>query len=535
MSSVTAADTFYEDENNDLERALSEWDAFRRQFGGSVSSSEDSRGPLYEWLNLGTTQRLMDRLQRVLDSNPDDRTYHKKSLALLRYLSKSYKILPSSLMVNEITVEDRFPVAGGGFADIWRGSWNADSEVTVCIKVLRLVMEQDEEKRNKIRKQFLNEALVWRQLNHPNILPLLGVNMELFSPSFCLVSPWMKNRDIITYLKQNPRHNLSSVLYEIAAGMRYLHSRDPPFVHGDIRGGNILVTDDLHCCLADFGLTLVTPNSQVWTITSSFSNNINGTMRWLAPEYITLQDEPTPPNHASRDVYAFGCTVLEILTLNPPFRDQANDPSVLLMLMSGRRPARPQDVWYPDEIWDLTTRCWTQNVTDRPSATEICQVLEERLRSSSDVANASQLMPIVTVAQLETSVNPTLNSAGASGLREEIKSGDLHLLSLFQGPPDPITEVDKGTKTKNNTEGQGVVSASLPVRHRLDRSGGHPRSFSSSYAEDVQWQQNVFEETLESNFGETSPSVYQKLLWPQRMRKWATTLRAWQIQARKRK
>ncbi|KAJ3862367.1 hypothetical protein EV359DRAFT_10643, partial [Lentinula novae-zelandiae] len=109
-----------------------------------------------------------------------------------------YQILPSSMILQEIEREGQNPVGGGGFADIWRGAVNNQS---VCLKVLRLVIEPDEEVRQRIRRQFCNEALLWRQLKHPNILPLLGVNEEIFSPSFCLVSPWMANKDIITYLK----------------------------------------------------------------------------------------------------------------------------------------------------------------------------------------------------------------------------------------------------------------------------------------------------------------------------------------------
>ncbi|KIK53341.1 hypothetical protein GYMLUDRAFT_1026563, partial [Collybiopsis luxurians FD-317 M1] len=46
----------------------------------------------------------------------------------------------------------------------------------------------------------------------------------------------MNNGDIITFLKQHPQHNIHWVLCEIAAGLHYLHSRDPPVIHGDIRG-----------------------------------------------------------------------------------------------------------------------------------------------------------------------------------------------------------------------------------------------------------------------------------------------------------
>ncbi|KIK63208.1 hypothetical protein GYMLUDRAFT_163508, partial [Collybiopsis luxurians FD-317 M1] len=162
----------------------------------------------------------------------------KTYLGLLRQLSKRFQTLPSSLIVRDIKREGQNPVAGGGFADIWRGTLK---EKPVCLKVLRLAIEQDEEARAEIRKQFCHEALVWRQLKHPNILPLLGANVDLFSPSFCLISPWMENRNVISYLKQNPQHSLPSILCEIAAGLHYLHSRDPPLIHGDIRGVRVIL------------------------------------------------------------------------------------------------------------------------------------------------------------------------------------------------------------------------------------------------------------------------------------------------------
>ncbi|KAE9404357.1 kinase-like protein, partial [Gymnopus androsaceus JB14] len=144
---------------------------------------------------------------------------------------------------------------------------------------------------------------------------------------------------------------------------------------------NILVMDNLHCCLADFGLTLIISDSR--TLSSATTSAMTkGTTRWMAPELIMLDSSAErAPNNTSRDVYAFGCTLLEILTLRLPFHDKKTDPAVIYSLMMGERPARPQNVWYPDTIWKLTTRCWTQEATDRPNAQSIYEYLQNPLTS----------------------------------------------------------------------------------------------------------------------------------------------------------
>ncbi|KAK0211592.1 hypothetical protein IW262DRAFT_1251574, partial [Armillaria fumosa] len=53
-------------------------------------------------------------------------------------------------------------------------------------------------------KKFCREALVWQNVKHPNILPFLGVNKEIFAPSFCLISPWMDNGNIMSFLCHHP-------------------------------------------------------------------------------------------------------------------------------------------------------------------------------------------------------------------------------------------------------------------------------------------------------------------------------------------
>ncbi|KAE9408797.1 hypothetical protein BT96DRAFT_1100207, partial [Gymnopus androsaceus JB14] len=79
------------------------------------------------------------------------------------------------MYLRDIACEGCFPVAGGGFSDVWIGRLG---EQRVCVKVLRMFTQH--ENREKLYSSLNNEVVLWRQLKHPNILPFLGINTELF-------------------------------------------------------------------------------------------------------------------------------------------------------------------------------------------------------------------------------------------------------------------------------------------------------------------------------------------------------------------
>ncbi|KAK0498047.1 kinase-like domain-containing protein, partial [Armillaria luteobubalina] len=219
--------------------------------------------------------------------------------------------------------------------DIWKGRFR---NTQVCLKVLRVFGTK--EWRAKVLWEFCQEALMWRQLQHPNILPFLGVSEELFAPRYCLISLWMVNGNIISYLKTHPDHDRLMSLAQIAEGMKYLHNHNPPIVHADIQWGafaNILVTDDLRCCLANFGLSLFA-ESQTFDSTSKMGK---GSARWLAPEHLDPNAVIDRAYITMRDIYAYGCTVVEIYTGKPPFSDIKSEPAAMLAVIAGRRPPRP--------------------------------------------------------------------------------------------------------------------------------------------------------------------------------------------------
>ncbi|KAJ3859075.1 kinase-like domain-containing protein, partial [Lentinula novae-zelandiae] len=159
----------------------------------------------------------------------------------------------------------------------------------------------------------------------------ISINEILFSPSYCFISPWMKNGNIMTYLANHPEQNRFPWISQVANGLQYLHGLDPPIIHGDIRGANILVMDDFNCCLADFGLALVTESPSL----HEKSLNLRGSVFcWMSPEILDPKlFHLIQPK--SRDIYAFGCTVVEILSGKVPFQDIKYDVAVISQVLRG--------------------------------------------------------------------------------------------------------------------------------------------------------------------------------------------------------
>ncbi|KAJ7224795.1 kinase-like domain-containing protein [Mycena rebaudengoi] len=271
-------------------------------------------------------------------------------------LSEACDKLPSSLFITGVSGRDHDATFGGGFGDIFQASYGGK---TVALKRMRTFHRGPELRR--IRLQFCREALIWQDLKHPYILPMLGIDRESFPSSLCMVSPWMENGTVLNYLEEHGRKDVDRLLWEVAQGLEYLHSRN--IVHGDLRGANILITQDWYACLADFGLTSFTD-----TTAATSTSHQAGTARWMAPELIApdhfgIRYRRTPAS----DVYAFACVCLELYTGQPPFAD-IREMGVVLKIVQGERPTRPATTPpMSDALWNYVNTWWAENPTTRPT------------------------------------------------------------------------------------------------------------------------------------------------------------------------
>ncbi|KAF8514557.1 kinase-like domain-containing protein [Hysterangium stoloniferum] len=280
--------------------------------------------------------------------------------SLLESFSKS-----SSLCLDgRITECSKYPVVSGGYADIRSGKLDGR---TVAIKTARGFTSLLPMALISTQQRAWREYLVWKSVTHPNIHPCLGYSYG-FSPDElpALISPWASNGHVLSYIARRPNVDPLPLIFGIADGLAFLHDRDPSIVHGDIRGGNILVSDQGIPCLTDFGISRILGKVAGLTTTSS---NVAGSLRWMSRELLNNERA-----NEKSDVWAFGMTVLEILTKKQPYSDILNDVAVLPQIMGGIIPRRPGGLAVPaltDELWSVCSRCWEFDPTKRPAIQEI--------------------------------------------------------------------------------------------------------------------------------------------------------------------
>ncbi|KAF8517727.1 kinase-like domain-containing protein, partial [Hysterangium stoloniferum] len=145
----------------------------------------------------------------------------------------------------QISGVSKYQVASGGYSDVWTGLWG---QKKVAIKVARGFSSHGRRiGRSELLKRIGNEYLIWSNLRHENVLECLGLFYNFGDPAehrvLSLISPWMSQGTVLTYPKANPDADRLGLLIGIAKGLCYLHSHDPAVVHGDIRAGNVLISD----------------------------------------------------------------------------------------------------------------------------------------------------------------------------------------------------------------------------------------------------------------------------------------------------
>uniref|UniRef100_A0A8C7NEW4 receptor protein-tyrosine kinase n=1 Tax=Oncorhynchus mykiss TaxID=8022 RepID=A0A8C7NEW4_ONCMY len=252
----------------------------------------------------------------------------------------------------------------GEFGEVCSGRLRLQGkrEIYVAIKSLKAGYA------DKQRRDFLSEASIMGQFDHPNIIRLEGVVTRC--KPVMIITEYMENGSLNTFLRKHDGQftviQLVGMLRGIVSGMKYLS--DMSYVHRDLAARNILVNSNLVCKVSDFGLSRVLEDESEAAYTTQIP------IRWTAPEAIAYR-KFTPAS----DTWSYGVVMWEVMSYGErPYWDMSNQ-DVIKAIDEGYRLPPPMDC--PVCLHQLMLDCWQRDRIHRPSFTQILNILDKLIRN----------------------------------------------------------------------------------------------------------------------------------------------------------
>ncbi|XP_023737205.1 wall-associated receptor kinase-like 3 isoform X2 [Lactuca sativa] len=263
----------------------------------------------------------------------------------------------------------------GGQGTVYKGMLT-DGRI-VAIKKSKVVSESQ-------LKQFINEVVILSQVNHRNVVRLLGCCLETEVP--LLVSEFISNGTLYEFIQDETNEFATSlkmrlqIAREVAGALSYLHSSSSiPIYHRDIKTTNILLDEKYKAKISDFGTSRFVSIDDTHLTTL-----VKGTFGYLDPEYFQSSQFTE-----KSDVYSFGVVLLELLTREKPisltrFGDNRSLATHFVVAMEEGRILSILDEMNVKEgsmsellsIANLALRCLNLNGKNRPTMKEVVIELE---------------------------------------------------------------------------------------------------------------------------------------------------------------
>uniref|UniRef100_A0A8C6TYR0 non-specific serine/threonine protein kinase n=1 Tax=Neogobius melanostomus TaxID=47308 RepID=A0A8C6TYR0_9GOBI len=175
----------------------------------------------------------------------------------------------------QITLGQR--IGSGSFGTVFKGKWHGD----VAVKMLNVTAPTPQQ-----LQAFKNEVGVLRKTRHVNILLFMGYTTK---PQLAIVTQWCEGSSLYHHLHiietKFEMIKLIDIARQTAQGMDYLHAKS--IIHRDLKSNNIFLHEDLTVKIGDFGLATVKSR---WSGSHQFEQ-LSGSILWMAPEVIRLQDK----------------------------------------------------------------------------------------------------------------------------------------------------------------------------------------------------------------------------------------------------
>ena len=266
-------------------------------------------------------------------------------------------------------------IGRGGFGTVYKGVL-ADRRTVAIKRSIRVDPTQIE--------QFINEVVVLSQINHRNVVILLGCCLE--TDVSLLVYEFISNGILSSHLHNEVKASALDwstrlkIAAETAGVLSYLHSSASiPIIHRDVKSDNILLDHTFTAKVSDFGASKLVPIDL-----EQLSTVVLGTLGYLDPEYMQ-----TNQLTEKSDVYSFGVVLLELVTgrralnFDKPIEEKSLANYFLSVLKQDKlfeildeKIANSENMDQISLVSKLAKDCLSVRGEDRPSMKEVAMELE---------------------------------------------------------------------------------------------------------------------------------------------------------------
>lgn len=252
----------------------------------------------------------------------------------------------------------------GGFSQVWR-TRDEKAGVEVAVKIFN---RQDETGIALCRQEYQQA----HHLVHPNILRPLFFDDHEGAPF--LVLPYCQRGSIASLTGTINQAGIVRLITQIGSALHYLHGRNIPLVHSDIKPDNILIDDEGNYLLSDFGISryLQVQLTRTMAVAHTSESDTGATpIAYRAPELFAFRDQVQQSPLPATDVWAFGATLYQLTTGTLPFNGEGGFTQYLGMVTHRATLEdllAPLPATYSRDIQDLVFKCLALKPEQRPVA-----------------------------------------------------------------------------------------------------------------------------------------------------------------------
>ncbi|EGD81410.1 TK/HMTK protein kinase [Salpingoeca rosetta] len=278
-------------------------------------------------------------------------------------------------------------LGAGQFGMVYLATFDDDTlgTVDVAVKMLRAESEQSDE------REFQHEAEVMLQLDHPNIVRILGVCMN--DSPWLLVLEYMPYGNLRSFLQSCLERKLQLTAREhltccrqLASALEYVHAQG--FVHMDIAARNVLLGHNMLVKLADFGQARPKDSNGEFVLQTVMRLSV----RWMAPE--TLANFRKVFSECT-DIWAYAVTCWEIFMYGRlPFKSLTTEVARDMIREGKARLVSRPPTTCPKDMWALLSQCWDYDPFKRPTFVQMKEEITalEQQRQHQECRDLGQLL-----------------------------------------------------------------------------------------------------------------------------------------------